>query len=124
MEKYPDKIFVTSTVMGFSVLFVILSIIPVIGPSFMAYVLGHSQRRHKKLFGWSRAHTLIAMTIGEMIFFILSSLIIKRTMGFYHSEVFRYLIITGLVLNYSSSMIFYFLGNHKAKVKAAEVSKA
>ena len=124
MDKYPDKIFVTSTIMVFSVLFVIVSVIPVIGPSFAAYVLGHGQRRHKKLFGWSRAYTLISMTIGELISFIISSFIIKGAVEFYHPEVFWYLIIAGFVLNYLSSMIFYFLGDYKAKIKAAEVSKA
>ena len=117
MGRHSSKTFITLMTMGISFMFFISSIIPIIGPSSVAYVFGIGRHRFKKLYGLSRIRTLSAMTIGELIFFIISSLMIKGATEFYDQDIFWYIITSGLTLNYVFSIIFYFFGIYKARVR-------
>jgi len=119
MEKSSSKTFVTTIMCAFSTLFVVVSIIPIIGPSIVSFVLGFNVYRYKT-HGLRKIHFVVSITIGELIFFIISSLIIKTIMEFYNPKIFWYIVIIGFVSNYLFSIIFYFLGSYKAKLKKAK----
>lgn len=112
MEK--NSIFIRMTIVTLSVLFIILSIIPVIGPGFGAYVLGKTVYSHRHQ-GLSNIHMLTAITIGELIYFFFSSFLLSTIIEFYESGMFWQFIITAFFINYIFSIILYFWGNRKAK---------
>lgn len=114
MEKNSNNIFVTMTVTVLSLMFIVLSIIPIIGPGIGAYALGTTIHRHKNK-DLSNVHIIIAITIGELIYCLISSLLLAAILKFYESGIFWYFIIISFIINYISSIILYFWGNYKAK---------
>ena len=120
MKKQPNKTFAKMVILAYSLLFFVSNIIPIVGPSFLAYAFGFSMYRIEH-YGLSKIHILISMTIGELIFFIISFLIIKASFLFYNPETFWYLIIIGFISNYLFSIIFYFLGLMKLKSKKQNI---
>lgn len=119
MEKYRSKGLVTISVTLLSSWFVILSVIPIVMPSLVAYVFGSNKYRYKTLYGLSNVHFLISMLVGELIFFMISSFVINAIMDFYNPKIFWYIAIASFILNYLFSVIFYFLGSYRAKIKKA-----
>lgn len=119
MEKYRSKDLVTISVTLLSFWFTVLSVIPIIMPSLVAYVFGSNKHRYKTLYGLSSIHFLISMLAGELIFFMISSFVINYIMDFYNPRVFWYIVIAGFISNYLFSVIFYFLGSYRAKIKKA-----
>lgn len=109
------------TITVLSMVFAIASVIPIIGPSFGAYALGKNKDRYKR-YGFSKLQAIASMAIGELIFFIIGSLIIRAFIEFYKPGVFWYLIVISFILNYSFSLFFYFWGNYKVNNKRKKVT--
>lgn len=116
MKKNSSNIFVTTTITLLSLAFAVISVIPIIGPSFVAYALGIKRYSYKNC-GFSNIHALISMAIGELIFFIIISLILSGVIEFYKSGIFWYLIIISFISNYLLSVILYFWGVYRAKTR-------
>lgn len=71
----------------------------------MAYGLGRSLNRNKR-YGLTKTHSIVSITIGELIFFIIISFIIFPAAN----NIFWYVMIS-FVLYYSLSLISYLLGS-------------
>ncbi len=117
MEKIKSdsgSIFTRMAIAILSLIFFIASVVFIIGPSIMAYALGANKNRYKT-YGFSNFHALLSIVIGQFAFFVVSSFVLKNIMCFYHPEIFWYVVITSFLLNYSLSLIFYYLGVRKVK---------
>lgn len=109
------KFFLRMQITGMATLFFIASILPIIGPIFLAYMLGISQPRSEKIYGIKLINYYYAMVIGEFIFFIISFLITIFIIEFYKPITFYYVTFIAFGLNYIFSFIALSLGVNKAK---------
>lgn len=111
-----NNIFVTMAITLLSFMFAVISIVPIIGPGLGAYAFGASMCRNRA-HGFSNAHALISIAIGEFIYFLFISLMLSTIISFYESGIFWYLIISGFILNYLFSVALYFWGDYKTRKK-------
>ncbi len=117
MKQKESKIFLTVAITVLSMLFTIFSAVPLVGPSLGSYGLGMNLCRYKH-YGFVFIHGLIAILVGQLIFAIMSSLILRYILELYKPDrigVFWLLITLCLILNYIFSIVFYVLGIKKAK---------
>lgn len=120
MERTANKTFIIITISVFSLFFAIVSIIPILGPSLLAYIIGHNEYRSNKLHGITKIHNLAALTVGELIFYIISSLIIYALIIFDDTTSFWRVTIGVFALSYIISILFYLFGRLRGKKKNAK----
>ena len=118
MKRTASKVFIIMTITMFSLLAAVFSIIPIIGPSLSAYVMGLNESRNERLYGITMVHNLTAITIGELIFYIIVSLIIRTLINFDDANNFWHIMIGAFTLNYIISLIFYLSGRLKSQKKS------
>ena len=110
MGRHTSKKLINWAVAILSLFFVIVSVITIIGPSILAYMLGLSKHRSRH-FGFLDIHFLASIIIGELFFLIISSGIIGWQLMFYN-----------FIANVIFSVSFYFYGVYRAKKKIKKVS--
>lgn len=124
MEAHRDNKMIVSIITFLSFMFMVASIVPVFLPSLVAYVYGFNSPRDKKRYGITRSHVLTAAFIGELIFAIISTPILKATGAFADQpNLFWYVMVSVFVLNYLCSVICYFWGTKQQLVDFSEPPK-
>jgi hypothetical protein len=101
-------------VAAYSFFFSIAAIVPIAGPSFLAYLTGANKRKNETN-GISKIHFLVAMIVSELVLLIISGLIYYILSGFYDPKGFWKIIAIALGLNALLAIIFFYLGNYHAK---------
>lgn len=110
------KMVIGMFVFTISLLILISNLLPVIGPSLVAYFSGRDERRNK-IYRIRMGHFLLALTISEIVFFAISAFVIGTAVTFYRPEVFWHLLLIGFSSNYLFSVAFYLLGVWKMRLK-------
>lgn len=101
---------------GFSVLSAFSCLLPILGPSFLAYGIGINRHRHK-FWDISSANMLISIAIGQITITLVTLPITMSSVTAAKPQTFWYLLSIWLIINYSLAVIFYFIGNYRAKIK-------
>ena len=114
MKHNSDSIFVDTTVVIFSFIFTVASIIPIIGPAIVAYCFGRNKYRNES-YGLKKAHILLSMLISGFILLFISWLINSVTLGFFNPTMFWRIIIIALISNLVISLILFFIGDRQVK---------
>src|SRR5680860_19104 len=110
----PSKIFVTMTMTLLSFLSAVACIIPIILPSFFAYVFGFNSYRDKIKHGITIVHVFVSIIIGELIFSAFIALFLNALIGLHNHPGAFWSIVIVFALNYLCSAIFYFIGTRQA----------
>jgi len=110
MGRHTSKKLINWAVALLSLFFAIVSMVMIIGPSLLAYMLGLSKRSYQH-YGLFDIHFLASIIIGELFFLIISSGIIGWQIMFYN-----------FIANVIFSVSFYFYGVYRAKKKINKVS--
>lgn len=112
-----DVTFKGLIITGFSVLSAFSCLLPILGPSFIAYAIGVSRRHRHKFWDISNANLLISMAIGQIAITLATLPVTRACIIVDRSQTFWYLLFIWLVINYSLAVTFYFIGNYRAKIK-------
>ncbi len=102
------------TILIISILLFLSCFLPIIGPLTVSWALGFNKKRHE-LYGMLKKHSLMAITIGELMFFTSLSWILASGVEFYNPVLFWYIVVGAFVLTYALSIIFYFIGVYQYK---------
>ncbi len=114
--KKPSKVFLIMVISFLSVFFAVANLIPVIGPAFIAYLLGNNKSRYLA-YGLVWVHFFVSIMIGGLIFFLFSSPVIGAFILFSDPKNFWYLIVFNFLINLIFSVAFYFLGSYRHTLK-------
>ena len=116
------KAFVILMIAGHSFFFLAAGMIPIIGPSIVAFITGKNKYKNA-LHEISKAHFFISLLISELVLFIFSLPIYYILSGFYVPQGYWLFIVFALVVNTISAIIFFFLGDYLAKKRRWQSSK-
>ena len=107
---------IDSTIIVFSFILTVASILPIIGPALVSYVLGLNKYRNEA-YGLKKSYIILSILISGLILLFISWLIDYVTLGFFNPKMFWRIIIIALISNLFVSFIFFFIGDRQAENK-------
>lgn len=102
---HPFRLAVIQALSGF---FFLASIIPLIGPAFLGFMMGATNQRYKKLYHIKTRDHFLAMIIG---FFLLHGFIALLTAN--PTNLFWFILISSIAINFILASIAFWIGATK-----------
>lgn len=121
MGRYTSRALINWAVTLLSSFFAIVSMITIIGPSILAYLLGMNKNRCRH-YGLFNVHLLASIIIGELFLFIISFGVAVAIRDFCNFKILWLIMLGNFICNVIFSISFYFYGVYRAKKKINKVS--
>lgn len=97
----------------FGLMFIYLNLMPILGPSLGAYIIGKNQTAFEREFNLRKSSLIKSILVFHLIFFTLVALIFNHLITWENYNMFWLLIFSGLIINSSMAIIFFYIGINK-----------
>lgn len=97
----------------FGIVFFYFNFIPIIGSIIGGYLIGKNQSTLEKEFMISKSSLLKTIYLSHIVIFLLFALILNFIVEFTNNNHFWLIIFTGLIINMTLAIIFFYIGMKK-----------
>lgn len=115
-KKEVRSMFIDSMVVLFAIILTIANVIPIIFPAILAYCLGLNKYRNE-FYGISKTHIHVAILISAGLLLLIGFLINQLGGDLFNQKMFWQIIIIAIAANLLISLVFFFLGDRRARKK-------